>query len=75
VTETQKWKAVRTNVRDSFVQAIEKAVVLFCVNRQSCKAMRKSKSVSRNRIVISMRSRAISFRARHAFEPFPWAER
>jgi len=32
VTETQKWKAVRTNMRASFVQAIEKAVMAFCVN-------------------------------------------
>ena len=37
--ETQKRKAVRTNVHISFVQVIEKAVVIFCVN--SRKAMKK----------------------------------
>jgi hypothetical protein len=37
--ETQKRKAVRTNVHISFVQVIEKAVVIFRVN--SRKAMKK----------------------------------
>lgn len=43
VTETQKWKAMRTNVRVSSIQAIEKAVVVFCG-----KAMKERSKVQLN---------------------------
>ena len=62
MTETQKWfkwskwKAVMTNVHVSFVQAIEKAVVLFCVN-SPCKGYEEERGVQYGSIELQFEKR------------------